>query len=99
MCDNTYKLLVEVESPLHNVPVVENCDIPLVLYLFQILLLIFLHLYIELDPLATCYTEVPGYTARYYCVPAWYYTVAAQCCMVYAQCYIVAQCFMGLVLG
>jgi len=65
MCDNTYKLLVEVEILLHSVLVVDNHDIPLVLYLFQSLLLLILCLYIQLDPLAAHYTEVPDCTARY----------------------------------
>jgi hypothetical protein len=69
--DNTYKSLVEVDILLHNVLVVDHCGIPLVLYLFQSLLLLFLHLCIHLDPLAGRYTEAPGYTAQYYSVDVW----------------------------
>jgi hypothetical protein len=65
MCDNTYKLLVEADILLHNVLVVDNCDIRLVLDLIQNLLLLILHLYSLLDLLSTRYIEVPDYTARY----------------------------------
>jgi hypothetical protein len=77
MRDNTYKSLVEVDILLRSVLVVDNCDIPLVLYLFQSLLFLFLHLYIELNPLVAPYTEASGYTMRYYSVVARYYTPAA----------------------
>jgi hypothetical protein len=77
MRDNTYRLLVEVEILLHSVMVVDNCDIPLVLYLFQSLLFIYLHLCSDIDPLAVCYTEVPGYIVWYYSVVARYYTATA----------------------
>jgi hypothetical protein len=86
--DNTYKLLVEVDIIMHNVPVVQNCDIPLVLYLV-------LHLCSLLDFLSMRCTEVPDCTTRYcievalcctavvwyYMVVAQYYNTIAQCCM------------------
>jgi hypothetical protein len=86
MCDNTHKSLVEVDILLHNVLVVENCDIPLVIYLVQSLLLLFLHLCSHINPLVACYTEAPGYTVRYYSVVVRCCTTAAQCCMFDAQC-------------
>jgi hypothetical protein len=79
--NNTYRSLEEVDILLHSVLVVGNCDIPLVLYLFQRLLFLFLRLCSQLDPLVMCYTEVPGYTTWYYSVVAWCCTAAAQCCM------------------
>jgi len=76
MRDNTYKSLVEVGILMHSVLVVDNCNITLILYLFQILLFLFLHLCIQLDPLTTRYTKAPSYTAWYYSVVVRYYTVA-----------------------
>jgi hypothetical protein len=90
---NTYKLLVEVDIPFHNVPIVGNCDIPLVLYLFQNT--ISLILCSPLDLLLTRYTEEPDCIVqyctevvlccivgvRYYTVVVEYYTIVAQCCM------------------
>jgi hypothetical protein len=84
MCDNTYRSLVEVEILLNSVLVVENCGIPLVLCLFQSLLFLFIHLYSQLNPLVSRYTEAPGYTARYYSVVVQYYTAAMQCYIFYA---------------
>jgi hypothetical protein len=55
MHDNTYKLLVEVDILLHNVLVVDNYDIPLVLYLIQNLLSLVLHLCSLLDLLSVLY--------------------------------------------
>jgi hypothetical protein len=99
MHENTYRSLVEVEFLLHSVPVDDNCDIPLVLYLFQSLLFLFICLYSQLDPLEACYIEALGYTAWNYSVATWYYTGATRCCVVAAQCYnVFAQCCMGLVL-
>jgi hypothetical protein len=84
MHDNTYNLLVEEDILLHNVPVVDNCDIPLVLYLVQKPLFLVLHLCSLLDLLSMCCTEAPNCTAQYcteveqyYVVVSWYYTVAA----------------------
>jgi hypothetical protein len=75
--------------------VVDNCGIPLVLYLVQNLLSFVLPLCSLLYLLSMRYIEVPDYTARYctkammcytmavcyYMVVAQYYTAAAQCCM------------------
>jgi hypothetical protein len=104
MCDNRYKSLVEVDILLHSVLVVGSCDIPLVLYLFQSLLLLALHLCSQLDPLAACYTEAPSYTVRYcsgavlrctmdvlcYMAAAHYYTVVAHYYTAVAHYYNVA---------
>jgi hypothetical protein len=97
MCDNTYKLLVAVDIPLHNVLVVDNCHIPLVLYLFQNLLLLALHHYSPLYLLSVHYNEAPDYIV-------WYCTKVVMCCIVVARYYMVvvqyytdvAQCCMGL---
>ena len=75
MHDNTYRLLVEVDILFCSVLVVDNCDIPLVLYLFQNLLLLFLCLCSQLDPLTARYTEVHGSTTQYYSVVAQCYTI------------------------
>jgi hypothetical protein len=100
MHDNTYMLLVEVDIPLHNVPVVGNCDIPLVLYLIQNLLSLILHLCSLLDLLSAHYTEAPDCTARYCTEVVLCCTVVARYYMVVAQYYtVVAQCCMGLELG
>jgi hypothetical protein len=82
MHENTYKLLVEVDIPLHNVPVVGNCGMPLVLYLIQNLLSLILHLCSLLYLLSVRYTMVPDYTARYY-------TEVSLCCSVVARYYMV----------
>jgi len=74
MCDNTYTSQMEVNIILHSVLVVDNCGIPLVLYLF-----LFLHLYSHLDFITVHCTGVPGYTAQGYSVVAKYCTVVAQC--------------------
>ena len=95
MHDNTYKSLVEVNILFHNVLVIGNYDIRLVLDLIQNLLVLILHLCILLNLLLAHYTKVPNYTARYctevvlcctvvahyYMVAAQYYTADAQCCM------------------
>jgi hypothetical protein len=65
MSDNTYKLLVEVDILLHSVLVVDSCDIPLVLYLFQILFFLFLCLCSQLNLLAARYTKAFDYAVRY----------------------------------
>ena len=92
MRDNTYKSLVQVDILLHSVQVVGSCGIPLVLYLFQSLLYLVLHLCSHLDLITVHCTVEHGYTAGYY-------TVVAQYCTGAAQCYIVvAQCYMGMVL-
>jgi hypothetical protein len=96
---NTYRSLVEVDILLHSVLVVDNCDIPLVLYPFQSLLFLFLHLCSQFDPLVARYIEVPSYTAWCYSVAVRYCTVAAQCYMVVVQYYTAAaQCCMGMLL-
>jgi hypothetical protein len=82
MRDNTYKSLVEVDILLHSVLVFYSCDIPLVLYLFQSLLLLILHLCSQLDLLSMCYTEVPDCTVRY-C------TEVVLCCTVVVRYYMV----------
>jgi hypothetical protein len=97
MRNNTYKLLVEVGIPLHNVPAVGNCDRPLVLYLFQNLVSLILYLCSLLDLLSVRYTEVLDCTM-------WYCTKVVLCCIVAARYYTVvaqystaiAQCCMGL---
>jgi hypothetical protein len=100
MRGNAYKSLVEVDILLHSVLVVENCDIPLVFYLFQNLLLLVLHLCSQLDPLTTCYIEVPNCTAQYCIEVALCCTVVARYYMVAAQYYTMAtQYCMGMVLG
>jgi hypothetical protein len=92
MRDNTYMSQVEVDILLHSVLVVDSCGIPLVLCLFQILLFLFLHLCSQLDLLVVHCTGAPSYTA-------WDYNVLARYCTVATQCYIAtAQCYMGLVL-
>jgi hypothetical protein len=82
MHDNTYMLLVEVEIPLHNVPVFYSYDMPLVLYLFQILLSLILHLCSQFDLLLTRYIEAPDCTAQYF-------TKVALCCTVHVRYYMV----------
>ena len=84
MHENTYKSLVEANILLHNVIVVDNCDIPLVLYLIRNLLVLVLHLCSLLDILLVHYTDVPICTVLYctevasYCtVAVWYYMVVA----------------------
>jgi hypothetical protein len=100
MHDNTYKSLVEVDILLHNVSVVDNCDIELVLYLFQNPLLRVLHFCIQINLLLAHYTEALDCTAQYCTEVALCYTVAARYYMVVAQYYtVVAQCCMGLELG
>jgi hypothetical protein len=95
MRDNTYKFLVEEDILLHNVLVVDNYDIPMVLYLIQNLLSLVLHLCHLLDLLSMHCTEIPDCTVSYctevvlHCiVVAWFYRVALQyyaaatwCCM------------------
>jgi hypothetical protein len=100
MHDNTYKSLVEVEIPLHNVSVVGSCNILLLLYLVQNLLSLILHLCILLGLLSVHYTGVLDCTVWYctkvvlHCiVVAWYYKVAKQ------YYTIVAQCCMEIKLG
>jgi hypothetical protein len=89
-----------VDILLHSVLVVDSCGIPLVLCLFQILLFLFLHLCIQLDPLMVHCTEASGYTVRDYSVVARYCTAIVQCYIVVVQCYIVVvQCYTGMVLG
>ena len=90
MCDNTYKSLVEVDILLHSVMVVDNCDIPLVLYLFQNLLSLFLGLCSPLDLLSVCYTMAPNYNA-------WYCTEAALCCTVVVRYYMVVAQYYTIV--
>jgi hypothetical protein len=100
MHDNTYKSLVEVEILLHSVLVVDSCDIPLVLYLFQILLLLLLCLCSQLNPLTARYTEVPSYIVWYCSGDELCHTVVALCYMVVAQYYnVVAECCMWMVLS
>ena len=95
MRDITYKSLVEVDILLHSFLVVDSCDIPLVLYLFQSLFLLVLCLCSHIDPLVAHYTEVHDCTmryctevalcctmvVRYYMVVVKYYTGVAQLCM------------------
>jgi hypothetical protein len=100
MHDNTYKSLVEVDILLHNFPIVDICDIPLALYLFQILLLVIVHICSQLNILSAHYTEAPDCTAQYCTEVALCCTVATRYYMVVAQYYnAVAQCCMGLELG
>jgi hypothetical protein len=100
MRNSTYKLLVEVDIPLHNVPVVDNCDTLLVLYLIRNLILLDLHLCSLLCLLSMHYTEASGYTVRYCTEVVLRCTVVARYCIVVAQYYtIIVQCCMELELG
>jgi hypothetical protein len=91
---------VEVEILLHSVFVVDSCDVPLVLYLFQSLLLLILHLCSLLNLLSAHYIEVSDYIV-WYCTEVVSFSTAVVCYyMVVAQYYtIVAQCCMDLELG
>jgi hypothetical protein len=93
MHNSTYMSQVEVDIILHSVLVVDSYGIPLVLYLFQSLLSLVLHLCNQLDLLMVRCTGEPGYTAWDYIVVVWYCTMDSQCYIV------VVQCYMGLVLG
>ena len=84
---------VEVYIILHSVLIVEIYGIPLVLFLFQSLLYLVLHLCSQLDLLTVRCTGVPSYTTHDYIVVVRYCTVATQYYIV------VVQCYMGLVLG
>jgi hypothetical protein len=91
--DNTYMSWVEVDIPLHSVLVVGSCGTLMYLCLFQILLYLILHLYIQFDLLAVHCIEEPDYTS-------WGYTIATHCCIVVTQCYIVSTyCCMEVVSG
>jgi hypothetical protein len=90
MCGNTYKLLVEVDIPLHNVPVIDNCDISLVLCLVQKLLLIVLHLCSLLYLLLVHYTKALNYTTWCCNEVVLHCTLVVRYCMVATQYYIVA---------
>ena len=68
MHDNTYMSQVEVDILLHSVPVANSYGIPSVLFLFQSLLYLILHLCSQLDLLLVHCIGVPSYTARYYIV-------------------------------
>jgi hypothetical protein len=85
--------LVEVDTPSHNFMVFGICGTLLDLFPIQILLYLFIHLYIHLDLLAVHCIEVPGYTARGY-------TMAMHCCIAGAHYYTIAMhCYMVVVLG
>jgi hypothetical protein len=97
MRDNTYKSMVAVGTPMHNVIVAGNCDMWLVLYYVWNLLWFVLLLYKLHDYLAACYTMVPDYTAWYCIGHVSGCTVAAHYCTNVARYYtFVAWCCMGL---
>jgi hypothetical protein len=72
---------VEVDILLQSVLVVDSYGIPTILYLFQNLLYLILHLCIQLDLLVGHCTEATDYTA-------WGYTMDA-------RYYIMVQCYMS----
>jgi hypothetical protein len=82
MRENTYTLLVEVDSPLHNFLDFFICGTLLDLFLLQIILYLVFHLCIHLDILTLHCTEVHGYSARGYTVAAHCCISATHCCMV-----------------